>query len=96
MCQQVYFPTADYPIGVFLIVNVGLCNILRDLGKEVIIQLNIDFELVTKSISMSTENATSCLKSLNMTMEPLFENIAGLILLVCILEILLANHPNRY
>lgn len=82
MCQQVYFPTEEYSLSAFIIVNSGLCNLFRDFSNDTMDELGLDTVEVAKSVSICAANVRRAAVDLRLALDPTFENILALLLSV--------------
>ncbi|WQF85654.1 hypothetical protein CDEST_10668 [Colletotrichum destructivum] len=80
MCQQVYFPTDECTLSAFIIVNSGLCNLLRDLNDDTIKAMGLGTPTVASSISICATNVMRAVLDLRLTLDATFENILALLL----------------
>ncbi|OBR02360.1 Fungal specific transcription factor domain-containing protein [Colletotrichum higginsianum IMI 349063] len=78
MCQQVYFPTDECTLSAFIIVNSGLCNLLRDFDDDTIKDMGVGTPTVASSISICATNVMRAVLDLRLTLDATFENITAL------------------
>ena len=82
-CQNVYFPTREYSIAAWIVVNVGLFYLFRDLDKKYLPQAGIGREDRQTYVDLCSSNVLTCVQSLRLTLEASLDNVEGLALAVC-------------
>lgn len=82
MCQRLYFPTEDYTISTFLIVNSCLHYLFTDLQPELAKQYGLEKSKLVEYAKLCVVNVLSAIKLWGIGMDNCFDNLLALILSV--------------
>jgi hypothetical protein len=79
-CQNVYFPTNEYSIATWIVVNVGLFYLFRDLDKRYLTQVGTTRQEAKAYVDLCTANALTCIQNLRLCLDATIDNVEGLAL----------------
>lgn len=73
LCQKIYFPTQDYSIYNWILVNGGLFNLFRDIEGDLPDQLGISRAELNEHIELCRKNVDTAVHCLRICIEPSLE-----------------------
>lgn len=82
LCQKLYFPVKGFSIGDFITVQSCIFFLTRDLVKVLVEQLDFNPLEIQQVLSQCSSSLTQILNKLPLLIQPVFENIRALLLLV--------------
>jgi hypothetical protein len=80
MCQSVYFPTMDYTIFSWMIVNAGIFQLLRDIDGSWHEQLQISLADLKTYAKLCQSNIDTATHSLKLTVDPSLDACQAIVL----------------
>jgi hypothetical protein len=73
LCQKIYFPTEDYSIYNWIVVNGGLFNLFRDVDGDLHVKLGIDKAEMNRQTELCRKNVDTAVHCLKICIDPSLE-----------------------